>query len=311
MAKVELHELRSLSVLSRTGSLRNTAATVNLSPAAVHKQLKELEQKLGVKLYEKIGRRLQLTQAAEVVLPYANEVLAQLDAAEAAVEEWKGTKRGIVRIGAGPAISSYVLPTLLKQYRRMFPEVDLSVATGSTIVLLDQLAKGALDLALLISPDTLEPPLFRVEAHWAFEMALVSHRTFGRRRYRLAELHNQPFILFQKGSRMEEPIDRYFAVHGFRPRVVMRFDNSEAVKAMIQTGLGVSLLPMWIVSRDLIEGDLHVIRQQEPPLMSNIALVSRKSAHIPRPVESFIAQARLTKLKTLRPRRLRRTAATG
>ena len=76
--------------------------SIGLSPGAIHKQLKALEQELGVLLYERVGRRLQLTQATEVVLPYLKEMLAQCDLALAALGEWRGMKRGLVRIGAGP-----------------------------------------------------------------------------------------------------------------------------------------------------------------------------------------------------------------
>jgi DNA-binding transcriptional LysR family regulator len=72
----------------------------------------------------------------------------------------------------------------------------------------------------------------------------------------------------------------------------MRFDNAEAIKAMIRTALGISMLPMWIVDRDLKRGRLMLLRQQEPPLRSKIALISRRSSHIAQPVWAFIEQAR-------------------
>lgn len=291
---VELKELRSLVVLSELGSITLTAQRLHLSPAAIHKQLKVLEDELQVRLYEKIGRRLQLTQPAEILLPYWKDLLAQHDAARAALEEWKGMKRGIVRIGTGPTLGSFILPVLLRAFRRAFPDIDLVVETGNTPVLLGRLNEGALDLALLVSSDLLEGPTLRVEAYWEFELVLVSRLRHAPRRCRLEELHGFPFILFQKGSRMEEPIDRYFAAYGFRPRTIMRLDNAEAIKAMIRTGLGISMLPMWIVDSDLKQRRLGLIRQTEPPLLSKLALVSRISSFVPRAVQAFIAQAQKT-----------------
>src|SRR5690242_12980608 len=101
---MELRELRSLITLAELGSLATAAERLHLSAAAIHKQLKVLEVELGVQLYERIGRTLKLTQAAEVLLPYSKDLLAQHDAALEAMEEWKGLKRGVVRIGAGPTI---------------------------------------------------------------------------------------------------------------------------------------------------------------------------------------------------------------
>jgi DNA-binding transcriptional LysR family regulator len=297
---MELRELRSLAALAESGSITITADKLCLSPGAIHKQLKTLERELGVRLYERVGRRLQLTQATEVVLPYLKELLAQYDSALAALEEWRGMKRGLIRIGAGPTLSSYILPQLLKKFRRSHPSVELTVETGNTPVLLESLGNGAIDLALLVSSDLLESPSLSVEAYWEFELVLVSHRPHSLGHCRLLDLKSSPFILYRKGSRMEEPIDRYFAANGLQPRVIMRFDSAEAIKAMIRTGFGVSMLPMWIVDEDLKAKRLSLIRQEEPPLKSKIALVGRKSAFVPQTVHAFVAEARKIEWKSPR-----------
>ncbi len=297
---MELNQLRSLVTLSELGSISSVAEQLHLTPAAIHKQLKILENELGVRLYEMVGRRLKLTQAAEVVLPYLKDVLAQCDSALSALEEWRGMKRGLVRIGAGPTISSYILPVLLKKFRSAHPGVEVLVESGNTPVLLEGLGKGSIDLALVVSCDLLEAEEFSVEAYWDFELVLVSHLRHPPRRQRLSELKGFRFILFRKGSRMQEPIDRYFAAHGFEPKVIMRFDNAEAISAMIRAGLGISMLPMWIVDKELKQGRLTLIRQEEPALISKIALISRRSAYAPRAVQAFIADARQLQWKSPR-----------
>ena len=295
---MEIKELRSLVALSELGSISLAAAQLHLSPPAIHKQLKILEAELGVSLYEKVGRGLQLTQAAEIVLPYARELLAQYDSARAALEEWKGMKRGIVRVGTGP--SAYVLPAILKKFRRAYPAVDVLVETGNTPVLLDGLNRGSLDLALLVSADLVEKDAHCVETSWDFELVIVSHQRHSAARPRLADLRHQRFILFRKGSRMQEPIDRWFAAHHFEPNVTMRFDNAEFIRTMVRTGMGIALLPYWVVQRDIKERRLTLIRPSEPPLHSKIVLVRRKSAFVPRPVQAFIDSARTLDARDLR-----------
>jgi DNA-binding transcriptional LysR family regulator len=297
---VDLKELRSLAALSELKSISLAAGQLHLSPAAIHKQLKVLESELGVRLYEKVGRHLEMTQASEVLLPYVREILAQHDSAVFALEEWRGMKRGVVRIGAGPTISSYLLPPMIKRFRKAFPGVELLIETGNTPVLLENLGRGSIDLAVLVSSDLSEAQSFAVEVHWDFELVLVSHQAQPARRVRLAELGHSRFVLFRKGSRMEEPIDRYFAGHGFDPNVIMRFDNAEAIKAMIESGLGISMLPTWIVDKDLRTGELHLIRTVEPPLYSKIAVVSRKSRYVPQVVRGFINEARKLEWKSPR-----------
>lgn len=296
-----LRELRSLAALADSGSIARTAEKLHLSPPAIHKQLKVLEADLGVRLYERVGRRLQLTQAAEVVLPYLRDLLAQYEAAMSALSEWKGLECGLVRVGAGPAMSSYILPLMLKKFRRNFPGVDLFVETGNSLALLESLSKGSLDLALLVSSGQPEAPTFSVVAEWDFEIVFVSspHQQVPRN-CKISELRKFPFILFKKGSRVENLIDRYFAEVGFQPRVIMRFDNPEAIKAMMRTGLGISMLPMWTVNADLRKGSLLLVRQRERPLMSKLALLSRKSSFVASPVRAFTELARAFECKNPR-----------
>ena len=289
---MDLKELRTLVALSDLGSMTLAAKRLHLSPAAVHKQLKVLQAELGVQLYEHVGRGLVLTPIGQMLIPHLHSLLAQYDSVLSAVSEWKGVRRGLVRIGAGPTLSTYVLPVLMKRFRRAYPDVELLVETGNTPLLMGGLRQGSLDLALIVSADLQEGPDVRVETNWAFELVPVAHERQAQRRHCLADLARFPFILFQKGSRMEQPIDRYFAAHGFEPRIVMRFDNAEAIKAMIRAGLGISILPAWAVDGDIRQRHLHCIKLKEPSIVSRLALVSRKSPHVPSAVKAFIEASR-------------------
>jgi len=299
---VELHQLRSFVALADMGKIAVVSDRLGLSAPAVHKQLKLLERELEIRLYEKVGRVLRLTQAAEILLPYCRDLLAEHDTAVAAIEEWKGLKRGIIRVGAGPATSVHLLPGLLRTYRRAFPGVDVVVETGNSLGLIERLRTGSLDVALLVSsPEPVDPGL-SVEYSWDMEFVFVSSLEHAPRRCRIRELGRFPFVLFRKGSRMQAAIDRYFGEHDFHPNVIMAFDNADAVKAMIAAGLGVSLLPLWIVHAELRQGGLMMIRQQERPLVSRFELVRRRSSYIPNPMAAFIDLTRRYRFPALRRR---------
>ena len=270
---MDLKDARSLLTISKLGKISLAAQNLHLSPPAIHKQLKILARELGIPLYEKVDQRLQLTQGAEVLLPYLNEMLAQHDAALAALQEWKGMKRGCVRIGAGA--TSYILQTLLKKFRRAYAGVELLVETGNHPVLMEALHTGALDLVLVVTADLADLRGLSVEASWNYELVFVCHKRKVPRQLALAELKDLPFILFRKASRFEESISTYFARHGFEPNVTMRFDNAEFIKSMVLAGLGISLLPLWIVHKEVVQKRLSIIRQVEPPLYSNISLIRR------------------------------------
>lgn len=288
---MEFREIESLVALVECGGIRQAAERLHLTPGAIHRQLRLLEASLGVRLYEKAGRRLMLSQAAEALLPHVRDILAHRHAALTAMEEWKGLKQGTVRIGAGPAISSYLLPELLQLFRRRLPQIDVFVETGRTPQLLEMADRGALDLILLVDSGLRDCALIR-EVAWDFETTLVSRLPDVPRRCRLAALQTFPFILFRKESKMGELLDRYFAAQDFQPRVIMRFDQAEAIKAMIRAGMGVSMLPYWTVAAECRRGDMFQIRQRERPLMARILLVRRESRFLPRAASAFVEIAR-------------------
>lgn len=289
---MELREARTLVLLAAEGSIARVAEVLHLTPAAVFKQLKNLEQGWGVKLYEKRGRALKLAPPAAVVLPYLREMVNQGEAARVALEEWKGLRRGILRIGAGPTLASYVLPGLLREFRVRHPRIDLHIQTGNSRWLIDNLRGGSFDAALLISTGGSEDPDIETVMEWPFEIALVSNLPGTPRQCRLRRLAGFPFVLYEKGSRIETLIDHYFQSYGFHPEVIMRFDSAEALKAMVAMGLGLSMLPLWSVRADLRSGFLHLVHQREQPLISKFALVCRRTAVASQTLQAFIRAAR-------------------
>jgi DNA-binding transcriptional LysR family regulator len=265
-----------------------------VTPAAIHTRLKQLEEKLGVPLYEMNGHALRLTQASEIVLPHIRSLLLNYGAIFSSLREWQGTETGRVRIATGSTFSSYLLPSLLRAFRDQFPEVELVVETGKSRILLESLENGTIDVTMTLTSRLLENPAFRVEAVWDFEFVLV---TSGDQPYgpcSLKELVDVPFILRQRGggARVGDIIDTYLAQAGFQPNVVMRFDHPETTKAMIRAGLGISILPIWAVEDELKSGTLSRIQQEEPPLIARMALITRRDGHSPRAVTAFVQMAK-------------------
>lgn len=288
---LKLHELRTLDALAKHGSIARTAEALYVTPAAVHTRLKQLEEKLGVPLYETSGHALYLTQAAEVVLPHIRNLLLNYEAIVSSLQEWQGTDQGRVRIATGSTFSSYLLPSLLEAFRQQFPDVELVIETGKTRDLLDALANGSIDVAITLSSRLLENPSFRVAAVWDFEFVLVTSGKTPHGPCSLKELSGLPFILHQRTSRLGEIIENYFVQAGFQPRVVMRFDHPETTKAMIHAGFGISMLPIWMVEKELRNGTLSRIQQEEPPLIARMALVTRRDSYSPRAVSAFTRMA--------------------
>ncbi len=276
-------------MLAELGSINRAAEALNLSPPAVHKQLKVLEQELGLVLYEKVGRRLRLTQAAQALLPHAQALLAQHEATLLAVDEIKGLRRGFIRIGAGVTFGSYVLPALLRQFRAAYPSIELIVELGALRNLAAALDRNDIDIAFLAAVDFLRAYDFREVRRWRFSMYLAAHRQRNLPSpCPVSLLESLPFLLYKEDSLFDTLTSDYFNRIGFRPTEVMRLNSADIVKSMVGADLGIAMLPGWMLDDANDEGPLRVVHSDAPPLQTHMALLTRRSSYLPEPVRAFV-----------------------
>lgn len=270
---MDIDLLVTLTAVAETASLAGAADRLHLTPAAVHKQMKQFEYLLGVPLYQRSGRGIRLSAAGAIFLPYAQSALAQVEAGKQAVEEWRGLRSGLVRVGTGPTLGSHWLPGLLKSFRIDYPGVMVTVATGSSEELLANARQGRTDLALLVASSDETEPGFEVLHHWESRLVFVAGDPRLPAHGSLNRLGRHPFIGFRKGSRLDGAIERFFARFGLQPNTIMRFDNADGICAILRTGLGYSLLPVWTLREDLAAGRLRVLRVKVRPPTLKVELV--------------------------------------
>jgi LysR family transcriptional activator of glutamate synthase operon len=291
---MEFREVRSLVLLAEMASIRAVAEAVHLSSPSVHKHLKSLEAEFGVQLYERDGRRLKLTAAAESIISYLQTIVADYDTAVRVLDEWKGVRRGLVQIGAGQIVGTYLIPGILEKFLARNPGINATIRTGPVRFLIEQLNSGAVDVAFIAvqelddeqrtALDSLDVVCEVVD----LAMALVSGTPMGRRRYSLTELQHVPFVRYDKELGINRVVQRYFAEAGFRPHAVVHCDYTETMKVMVQKVKGLSLLPLWAVKDEIRAGTLWLVRQSEPPLHLKIILATRKGRYAPPAVRALI-----------------------
>lgn len=297
---MEFREVLSFTLLAKSHSILETSRELRLTPGAVHKHLKTLESELGIQLYEKHDGALRLTAAGRAALPYFQEILDRRDAAIDAASGWKNNVGGMVRVGAGPNFSSDMLPRILSRFRRRYPTVELFVETGNGGNLRESLRSGSLDLIFDVAQPPVDSAEFTTMAEWESCMCIVSARPELPQNCPMSKLKNVPFILFPKGTPMQDMIDAHFARIGFRPKVVMRSDSAEAIKSMVKNRLGVAMLFQYNANQDVRNRSIRVIHRV-PGLSSRMVLLRRRSAFIPRPSLAFTQVAQQMKWANLQP----------
>jgi DNA-binding transcriptional LysR family regulator len=267
---------------------------MNLTPAAIHKQLKQLEDELQTPLYEKRDGMLQPTAAAEVLLPYFRNILSEFKGSMSALEEWKGVKRGLLRIGAGPSLATYLLPPVFKNFHHQWPGIDADIQTGNSSQLIASLENGEIDLALIVARESSEDASITTVLELRFEIALVTCLAEIPQKCSLLDLALFSFLLFRRGARIENFIDEYLGTYHISPNVIMRFDSAEALKATLMSGTGVSMLPSYVVAQEIASGALRQIQQTEPPLTMSVRILRRSGGFVSPAVQAFISTFRET-----------------
>jgi len=291
---VLLARLEAFSEVSRLGNVSRAAAALNVTQPALTARLQGLERELEVELFVRGARGMTLTDAGRALLPYAQRAIAQVLEGQKAVVDLRSGKTGELFIAAAPAVSTYVLPAILKSFQTSHPRVRIGVRTGHTEEVLEMVLRREVDLGVgrpIRHPDAELIPVFDDE----LVLVVSRHHPFAQRdRIRLQELAEERLILFDRASSYYELTSSLIRQAGVVPESVIELDNVEAAKKMVIEGLGVSLLPRMALLVELRSRALRPVRVVgAPPVRRPIVAIRRSDAGAPMgPVADFLTLLR-------------------
>jgi DNA-binding transcriptional LysR family regulator len=286
---MDLRQLEILKAVADSGSFTGAGRRLHVSQSAVSRQILLLEAELNEPLFWRIKRKVRITPAGEILLQLANRVFDDIKETTASITDRQEKLTGSVRLVGGMTVSLYVFPSLLKEFRREHPEVDVKVITGSTDRLIRKLRTGAADLGLITlpidEPDLVTVPVMREEL---MLVTYPSHPLSKRTRVEPQDLVRQPFILYEPGSNTRRVIDAFFLKENIRPRMVMETENVEIIKAMVKSGLGITVISQNAVEHEVREGELATCRIGGSTLVRETGWVYLKANRVPRKIEEMI-----------------------
>lgn len=262
MPDLDLAHLRTFLLVAEGGSFTGAASGVLRTQPTVSRQIRALEGALGVALFRRVGRRAVLTEAGVRLADYARRTFALLDEARAAVAADGASAARRLRIGAGGMPSQYLLPPLLEALSARVPGLHVSLSTHHPERVAEGLVRGDLDVGLVTRPVRARGLVLEdVGEDEAVAIAGRSHPWARRRgRLSLAAFDGQPFILYDRGTGTSRRILGQFARAGVALDVRMEVGYVEAMKEMVRIGLGVSLVPAWVVAREVAAGEIAAVR---------------------------------------------------
>jgi DNA-binding transcriptional LysR family regulator len=280
-------DIRRLEVFCRVLELKSftrAAEAVLLTQPTVSENIRLLEETVGERLLDRLGREVLPTPAGRILYGYARRIIQLRDEALQAMRQYGGDLSGTLALGASTIPGAYILPSLIESFRLDHPAIQLQLRIGDTAAVVEELLHDRLELGLIGA--RLKERRFDCDEAFADELVLTlypGHFWAGRRSVRPEELESEPFILREQGSGTRLVMSQVLREHGVDPaklRVVAEMGSSEAVRQGIKSRLGISILSSLAVAEDLRRGDLVTVPLEGMCIRRPFYLVRRKGRQL-------------------------------
>ncbi len=270
---MNLDQLRSFVTVAQLGHFTRAAEQLHLAQPSLSRQIASLESDLGAELFRRARGGSTLTSAGESLLPLARRMLSDAEAVRRELAELAGLQRGRVRLGATPTLCISLVAEVLGVFHDAHPDIELHVSEKGSLRLLDELAAGELDLAVVTTTDPTAADRFEVTPLLVEEVVLISTAASppvtNRGTIGLRDVAALPQILFSSTYDLRSATDAAFRALSLTPNVVLEGAEMDAVLRFVERGLGVAIVPaMVLVDRP----GLRAVRLEGPELNRTISL---------------------------------------
>jgi DNA-binding transcriptional LysR family regulator len=292
MECMELRHMRTIVAVARHRSFTKAAAELFLAQSAISQQVSRLEAEIGIQIFRRSSRSVELTEEGKVILDHAKRVLAEVDDLQGQMEALTGVMRGTVRIGGIYPFGPYDLYGVLADYRARYPGVAIHMVEDAVDEVLAMLRSDDLDCAFAsVDPDAIRPE-FSAALLWEEEFvvaAALDHEFADRPHVTFEELVDQDLIAYRDNSALRRRFEATIGRRGLEPRNAFVCTEMSAVRSLASKGLGVAVMPRSIAEQD---GPPVVLRPLRPePITWPVALVWRADRRQPPAAKAFLALA--------------------
>jgi len=288
MKGITLRQLRLFSAVARHLSFRKAADELHLTPPAISMQIKELEEQVGLPLFDRSGRSVTLTVTGEYLLTYARRILATLKDAEDAVARFRGLQTGRLTIGM-VSTAKYFVPRLMARFRAEHPGIEVRLAVGSNREQLVRLLQSnEVDLAIMGRPP--REMATRAEPFAVHPHVIVTppdHPLIKMGHAPAAALANYEFMIREEGSGTRAAMEAFFAEHRLEPRIAMEMTSNETIKQAVMAGMGISFLSLHTIGFELKAGLIAVADIEGLPLLKRWYIVNTLAKTLSPAAEAF------------------------
>lgn len=289
-----IRQLQYFVAVAESGTVTGAAQALSISQSSVTEAIKELEADLGVPLFERHSRGLNITHKGHQFLRHATTILSGVSDARRAFQDQQPDEGGTLHLGVTSLVAGYVLSDILSRYRRAYPAIEVTAIEDDGSYLEHLLINGELDAAVMVisnlrSRDALQAEILEVSPYKLW--LPMGHSLTTVERIDPADLTNEPLILLTIDE-IEEATGKLLGALGARPEIAFRTRSVEAVRSLVATGAGVALLPHLVYRPWSLEGDRIESRDVSAALpVVQVGVVWRRGSALSRAARNFIAVA--------------------
>jgi DNA-binding transcriptional LysR family regulator len=299
---MEVRQLQTFCVLAEELNFTRTAERLHTVQSNVTSQIKSLEAELGAPLFDRLAKRVLLTEAGHRFLPYAEKALAAMDQGHRAVK--LGTEpAGPLHIGAPESVLAYRLPEVLKLFRKRYPKVELIFRPDSDDKLTDALESGKLDLAISMS-DVIEGEQLssiRMRSEDIYLFGTPDHPLSKAKKVYPKDLMDQTLLLTETGCGYRKKLDMQLASANIRPQHITEFSSVEAIKQCVHAGMGLGLLPEIVIAGELRKRQFAVLNWNGAKMSIATHIVWHKDKWMSPAMQAFLDVVKVKLQQTSAP----------
>jgi len=265
------------------GSITKAAEILSYSQSGVSRMIQDLEKEWGLPLLERSRGGVRLTSDGTKLLPHIQALCKKYEALQKQVDELKGMESGFIRIGTFSSVATHWLPNIIREFQKDYPNIEYELLLGDYTEIETWIQEGRVDCGFLRLPTLPEFDTIFLEQDDFLVILPENHPLTEKETLSLADLGEEPFLLLEKDKNTE--ISDFFRKHDFMPNVHFTLWDDYAILAMVESGMGISLLPRLILKRIPYR---VAVRELDVPAFRNIALVLRNQKTAPLAVKRFL-----------------------
>ena len=265
------------------GSFTKAAERLNYSQSGISRMIGDLEKEWKVVLLERNKGGAKLTSDGLKLFPYAKSLIAEYEKLQMQVDELNGLQSGLIRIGTFSSVATHWLPNIIKEFQKDYPHIDYELLLGDYTEIEEWILEGRVDCGFLRLPTHPELETIFLEQDKLMAVIPKNHHLANCEKFPVTALCNEPFMLLEKGAKAE--VSEIFEKYGLTPKVHFTTWDDYAIMSMIESGIGISILPQLILKRIPYK---IIAKELDVPAYRNIGLALRNKKTASLAVKRFM-----------------------